>query len=118
MPALATGAVNEDAPHGFSGGPEEVRAILPGLRGRIHQLEPSFVDQRGRLERMARALPGHLVRSQAAQFIVNQRQQLVGRLGVALLDGGEHLRNIVHCARDFPPSVAWMLPANCDNRLL
>ena len=63
---FAAGAGDEDAAHSFGRGPEEVCAVLPGLSGRVHQFEPRFVDERGGLQRVARAFTGHLMRGQAA----------------------------------------------------
>ena len=94
--AASTG--DQDSAHRLGGGAEEVRAVLPGLRGGIHQLEPRLMDERGRLEGVARAFPGHFMRGQAAQFVVNQRQQFVRGLGVALLDGGENAGNVAHAS--------------------
>ncbi len=45
------------------------------------------MDEGGRLERLARRLLRHPLGGQLAQFIVDQRQKLLGRLRVALLDG-------------------------------
>ena len=88
MASFTASVVNEDAAHRFGGGAEEVRAVLPGLVWRIHELEPRFVNERGRLERMAGGFARHLVRGHAAQFVIDERQQFLRRFGVALFDGG------------------------------
>jgi hypothetical protein len=82
LAAFAAGAGDKDAAHRLGGGAEEVRAVLPRLVRRVHELQPGFVDERGGLERVAGGFAGHLVRGQAAQFVVNHRQQFVGGLGV------------------------------------
>ena len=41
------------------------------------------MHQRRRLQRLARFLLGHLRRCEFTQFLVNQRQQFLGRLGIA-----------------------------------
>ena len=43
-----------------------------------------------------RAPLGHFLRSQATQFVVDQRQQLLGRLRITLLDCGEDSRDVAH----------------------
>jgi len=53
---FAAGTGNENPAHRLRSRAEKVRAILAGLSGRIHQLEPRFVNQRGRLERVAPAV--------------------------------------------------------------
>jgi hypothetical protein len=64
--ALAAGAVNENAAHGFRRSGEEVRAILK-LRLTVitHKPHPGFVDKRGGLQGLARRFVGHPVRGQA-----------------------------------------------------
>src|SRR5689334_15645469 len=54
------------------------------------------MNKRGGLEGVTRSFTGHLVRGQAAQFIVNDRQKFVGGLGVTLLDGGENSGDVAH----------------------
>ena len=55
----ATGPVDEDAAHGLGGGGEEVAAAVPVPRLLdVHQSQVRLVDQRGRLQRLARLLLG------------------------------------------------------------
>jgi hypothetical protein len=54
------------------------------------------VDQGGCLERLARLLLRQLLRRQLAQLVVDQRQELLGGVRVALLDGGEDARDVAH----------------------
>ena len=60
------------------------------------QPEVRLVDQGRRLERLARLLLGQLRCGQLAQLVVDQRQELLGGLGVAVLDGREDARDVVH----------------------
>ena len=99
LPSLASGPVDEDATHRFGGGPEEVRAVLPRLAGRVHQLQPCFMDEGRRLEGVAGRFASHLLRRQSAQFVVEQRQQLIGGLGVTLLDRREYASHVAHIRR-------------------
>ena len=54
------------------------------------------MDQGGGLERLTRHFPGQLVRGQAAQLVVDERQQLAGGLGVALRNGVQRLGDGIH----------------------
>ena len=67
------------------------------------QPQVGLVDQGGGLERLARLLLGQPLRRQLAQLVVDQRQQLLGGVRVALLDGVEHLGDRVH--RQAPRAV-------------
>ena len=62
----------------------------------VHQPQVRLVDQGGGLERLARLLLGQLLGRQLAQLVVDQRQQLLGGVRVALLDGGQDARNFTH----------------------
>ena len=53
------------------------------------------MHERGGLEGLARRFIGHADRGQLAQFLENQRQQFVRGSGVALLDGLQHLGDLV-----------------------
>src|SRR5262249_26964545 len=55
-----------------------------------------LVDQCGGLKRLPRMLLGQLLRRQLAQLVVDQRQELAGGAGIALLDGGEDARDFGH----------------------
>jgi hypothetical protein len=62
----------------------------------IHQPDVRLVDKGGRLERLAGLLLGQLLRRQPAQLVVDQRQQLLGGVRVALVDGGQDAGDFVH----------------------
>jgi hypothetical protein len=55
-----------------------------------------LLNQSRGFERLARLLLGQLLSRQAAQLLVNQRQELLGGMGIASLDGGQDVRNFVH----------------------
>ena len=86
--AFAAGLVNEDAAHGLGGGGEEMSAIGK-LRIIIsNQAQPSFMNElRGRLQGLVGRFIRHACRRQLAQLAINQRQQFIGGLGVAVFDG-------------------------------
>ncbi len=56
--------------------------------GRVDQPEIRLVDQGRGLERLPGLLLRQLHGGQLAQFVVDERQELLGGLGIALLDGG------------------------------
>ena len=60
------------------------------------QPQVRLVDQGRGLERLAGLLLRQLPGGQLAQLVVDQRQQLLGRAGLALLDGGQDPRDVVH----------------------
>ena len=87
---------DEDSPHRLGGRGEEMRSVLPvGLRVGAEP-EPRFVDERGRLKRVSRLFPRHLGCRQASQLGVDERQQFISGFGIALLDGLEDARDVVH----------------------
>ena len=63
---------------------------------RVHQPQVRLVDQGRGLERLARLLLGQPLRGQLAQLVVDQRQQLLGGVRVALLDGGQDAGDLAH----------------------
>ena len=82
---LPAGALNENAAHRLCGRREEVGAPVPFLILVPNQPKPGFVNERGGLQRMTLRFVGHLVRGQAPQFFIDQRQQFIGGSGIALL---------------------------------
>ena len=71
----------------------------------IHQPQVGLVDQGRGLERLARLLLRQLLSRQLAQLVVDQRQQLLGGLRVALLDGRENPCHFIHQRRCPGPST-------------
>ena len=59
------------------------------------------MDQGRRLERLAGRLAGEPPGGQPAQLVVDQRQELIGRLRVALLDRREDAGDFVHRGHSF-----------------
>src|SRR2546425_4154178 len=93
---FAAGLLDENAAHRLGGGGEEMPAILEGGLSFAHEPEPGFVHERGRLESVAGRLVRHLRRSQFAQLLIDEREQLLGCLGVALLNAVEDLSDVAH----------------------
>ena len=109
LSGLAAGVLDEDAAHGLGRGGEEVAAAVPAAVGvAADQPQVGLVDQGGGLER----LPGLLLRQppggQPAELVVDQRQQALGGLGVALLHGREGwVTSVIGCSSaGVPPSTS------------
>jgi hypothetical protein len=91
-----TSAVDENTAHGFGGRREEVR--LPGemIATGADQFEPGLMDQGRRLQRLAGDLLSHLRGRKLAKFLVNQWEQLLCGLSLALLDAIQDARDVAH----------------------
>jgi hypothetical protein len=95
-PALAAGAVNENAAHRFRGGGEEVGAVLP-IRLRIApKPEPGFMNERGGLKRLSGRFLRHFHGSDAAQFIIDEWEQFSDSQGIAVLRAFKNLSEVTH----------------------
>jgi hypothetical protein len=92
--------IHEDVTHGLGRSSQEVPAAVEalGLLG-IHQSQVRLVDQGGGLKRLPGLLLGQLRRRQFAQLVVDERQELLGGVGVALFDGRQDARHIAHTCK-------------------
>src|SRR5262245_17864239 len=124
----AAGLVNQDAAHRFGGGGEEVAPAVPVPDlVRAHEPEVGFVDQGGGLQRLPRLLLGQLLGSELPQLVVDQRQQLLGGVRVAMLNLHQNLCYFAHGGNDTPcirpqrltttALVQFSLSANCQREL-
>src|SRR5262249_35436204 len=79
-------------------GSEEVPTAVPAGLGatRAGQSHKGLVNERRRLERLARRLLSQPLRRHAAQLVVDQRPEIGRRLGVAFVDGGQQGRDFIH----------------------
>jgi hypothetical protein len=72
------------------------------------------MNQGSGLKCLPRFLLGKLLSSQLAQFVINQRQELLGSVRIALLDGGQDLCHLSHdeCSRPLTDKRAcnWYFP--------
>jgi hypothetical protein len=89
-------AIHQNAPHGFRRRAEEMRAILPRRLLIAAEVEPSLMHQGRGLEGMTRGFVRHFVRGHPAKFVIDQRQQLVGGLRIAMSNGVEDLGGVTH----------------------
>ena len=85
-PSLVASTVHQDPPHGFRGRAEKVPPSLPGHRPGSHEPQIGFVDQGRRIECLSRRLVLQATGGQSTEFVVNQRQQLLRRRGIAALE--------------------------------
>jgi hypothetical protein len=90
----AAGPIDEDPAHGFGGGGEEMCAVLPRRLRLAAEAEPRFVDECGGLQGLVGGFARHAGGGQLAQLIVNEGQQLVGRLDLAASDAAEEVREV------------------------
>jgi hypothetical protein len=82
----APGAVDQDLPHRSRRNRHEVIAVLPDGRC-VGEAEIRFVDQRGRLQRLARSLASQVRGSKAFQFGID----LIGQgRGFTWIGRGHH----------------------------
>jgi len=86
--ALVAGVIHQDAAHELGGDAEKVGAALPVDAGLIHQLHVGFVDQRSGLQSMVPAFAAHVIGGDAAQFGVDDREELIVSAGSALTGVG------------------------------
>ena len=71
--------------HGLCGDAKEMGAILKVLLFLFDHAQVRFMDERGRLQRMARILLVHVTLSHLSQFVVDERHQFVERLTIAAI---------------------------------
>jgi hypothetical protein len=60
------------------------------------QPEISVMNERGGLERLPEFFLGQPLRGESSQFVVDERQELLGGLRIALLDGEQDASDFVH----------------------
>ena len=76
--------INQDPSHRLCGQGKEVTAILGGEAVPLGEPKIGFVHQGCRTERMPGALVPKLSASQGAELVINERQQLIERPGIAV----------------------------------
>jgi hypothetical protein len=99
-PALGparTGKIDQHPPHQLRGHGQEMHAVPPMDAAGVDQAQVSFVDERGRFERMSLRLAPHVTMGQTAQFGINEWDEFVERGSFPAAPRQEKLR-------DFPKS--------------
>jgi hypothetical protein len=97
VPAPASCPFDQDSAHGLGGGAEEVSPAIPVLLGAVaNQPQVRFVHQGRSLKRLAGPFLRQPLSGEAAQLIVDKRQELVGSVWVAGVNGVQDARDIAH----------------------
>jgi len=93
---LAPRGINQDMPHGLRRGGEKMST--PGKSARLvsGQPQPGLVNQGCGLQGVTRSLPSHFVGGQFAQFLIDQREQFLGRLGIAVRMSFENASYVIY----------------------
>ena len=91
---LPPGIIDEDLAHGSGRHAEEVRPVFPGRIGMVDELEVGFVHQRRGVERVVFALEIALLARQLVELVVDQRQQLLEGLAIAVAVVLQQLGNL------------------------
>ena len=95
--SLAAGTFDQDAAHSFGGGGVEVTTTVPvPIRVTPDEPEVCLVNQGGRLESLPRLFAHHLCSGKAAKLPIDQGQQLIGGVGVAVIDRIQQPGNVIH----------------------
>ena len=89
-----TSAIDQDPPHRFSGGAEEVTAVRKLLVA--HQPQISFMHERCGVERLPRLFLHELLRRELAQLVIDQREKPIRGVRIALIDGVQDVGNFGH----------------------
>src|SRR6476469_1493056 len=114
--------INHDVPHHLRGRRYKVGPALPDRLGVIDQPQVGFIENRGRLQRVAGPLPAHVMVSEPVQLRMHQRKQLLQRSVVSVAPLAEQFghrlsrgwrrgheglspRRIVSRASDFPSTT-------------
>src|SRR5262249_34666889 len=99
LPPPAPGVFDENPAHRLRGGREEMGTTVPVLhRLGIDEAEIGFMDEGRGLERLPGLFAGQPLRREPAQLVVDQRQELLGRLCFTALDRRKDARHLVHLA--------------------
>lgn len=83
--SMATSSLDQDASHGPRRGTEKVAAtlpLLPVIRAQKSQIR--LMDESRGLQRIPSRFVGKTCSSQSAKFVVHERQQIRGGLGVTV----------------------------------
>jgi hypothetical protein len=97
LPRLVASRFNQDPAHRLGGGSEEVAPSVPVLGAfDINQAKIGLMDQGRGLKCLAWLLPRQLLRGQLTEFLIDQRQELLGSPGISLFDRQEDVSYVVH----------------------
>ena len=97
-PLLAPRDIDENLLHRGGGRFEEMSPVGEGLVAVAGDLQPGLMHQRRRLQGLSQFFIGQAHRRQLAQFLIDQRQQLVGGLRFTCFNGVEPASDVGHGA--------------------
>jgi len=100
------GAFDQNPPHRLGGRSKKVGAILECRRLIPDKPQPGFVDESSGLERLSGGFVSHLARGEPAQFLIDQRQKLIGGFGIAGFNGAKKLGRFTHAVRIVAATLA------------
>src|SRR5262249_31727359 len=101
----SAGVIDQQEPHGPGSDRKEVSAVLPFDVLLLDQAEIGFVDERGGLQRVTGTLPLEVALSQPAQFVIDQRDELVKGRPISLAPIAEQLSYFLWRGRHVVPPV-------------
>ena len=94
LKATGSGVIHEHAAHQPGRDAKEMRAILPPHALRAGQPNECFVDQRRRLKSVVAPLAGHVAPSQPPELGLDERQQVLERLRIAVAPGSKQVGDL------------------------
>ena len=71
---------------------------MPLIAHSTDKAQVRCMDERGRLQGLARGLLSHLRRGQFAPLLIDERDQLLGSFGIAMLSAVEDLSDVAHAS--------------------
>jgi len=84
LKAPGSGVIHKNAAHQLGRDAKEMRAILPSKVLRAGQPNEGFIDQCCRLKGMVAPLAGHVSPSQSPELGLDEGEQVLERLGIAV----------------------------------
>ena len=91
------GVVHHNLTHCHRRDREEMAAIAPRRSCTVDQPQVCLVDERRRVERLSGLTPPQLPAGEAAQIVVNERNEAIESVVVARAVGDEKLGHVRHC---------------------
>src|SRR5687767_10334018 len=93
---FASRVIYENPSHRLRRSGKKVRSVIPLALFITGESQPGFVNECCGLESLARSFQSHLRGCQSAQFLVNERQQFIGRTRVAWACCVQDAGDLVH----------------------
>ena len=95
--SLVASPVNQNPSHGLGRGGKQMSPVLPLLDLLdVDQPQVDLMDQGRSLEGLAGLFMGQFLGGQPAEFVIDKREKLLGRLRVAFLNGTEDASDFMH----------------------